>query len=137
MKNNKSALITALVAVVLAVVGFIGYFISETIPGYTMGVGLPIAVVVLALYVVYALCNLIFGSDNVITAVVGLVAIVLTIYLMGTVINGRVNNIAGVFSYDASNPVAWKAVYSAVVAIAGELLSAIVMVVSGFMGSKK
>lgn len=136
IKCKLSSLIVAVLAFVFALVGFIGYTISETIPGYTMGAGVMAGVGVFVLFIAYVVSVALLGEDNVVSVIIGLVAIVLSLVLMGVVINGRVNNIAAVFSYDASNPVAWKSVYSAGVAIGGILLSAITMIVAGFIGKK-
>lgn len=137
IKCNLSSLIVAVIACVFALVGFIGYTISETIPGYTMGAGVIAGVGILVLFIAYVASVVFLGENNIVSVIIGLAAIVLSILLMGVVINGRVNNIAAVFSYDASNPIAWKSVYSAGVAIGGLLLSSIAMIVAGFVGKKK
>ena len=137
IKGSLPSVIIAAIACVLSLVGFIGYTMSETIPGYTMGAGVFVGVIVFALCVGYTVSVVMLGENNIVSVILGAIAIVASIVLMGVVINGRINNIAGCFSYDASNPVAWKSVYTAAVAIVGLLLSSIAMIVAGFVGKKK
>jgi hypothetical protein len=82
-------------------------------------------------------CIVLFGADNKISAILGLLVIVFTLVVLGMVISSRILTIAAVFSYDSGNTVAWSAVKSAIVAIIGLLLTSIVMVVSGFFANKK
>jgi hypothetical protein len=138
IKDNLLSFILTAAAVVLGLVGLIAYCITNSIAGYAVGGGAT-AMVIIAFIALLAdlACIVLFGGDNKISAVLGLLVIVFTLVVLGMVISSRILTIAAVYSYDSGNDAAWLAVKSAIVAIVGLLLTAIVTVVSGFFANKK
>jgi hypothetical protein len=138
IKDNLLSFILTAVAVVFGLVGLIAYSITNSIAGYAVSGGATAMVIIafIALLIDLA-CIIFFGADNKISAILGILAIVLTLVALGMVISSRILTIAAVFSYDSGNMVAWSAVKSAIVAIIGLLLTSIITVVSGFFANKK
>jgi hypothetical protein len=138
IKDNLIPFILTAAAVVCGLVGLILFAVSSAVPTYFIGGG-ALAMVIIAFIALLAdlACIVLFGADNKISAVLGIVAIVLATVVIGMVISARVLTIAAVFSYDSGNVAAWKAVKTAIATIIALLISVIVMMVCGFFSAKK
>lgn len=126
---------------VLSIAGLLTMIISSTMSkanslyGLSMLVALAVAGVALAAILLFAPQSWRKNGYLSLIAIVGSIALFTAV--IGSVINGRILLISGLFSYNAANMVGWSVFYVTVASIVCFLAAILLLIVSAFMKSSK
>ncbi len=128
------------VSVILTLVGIILISVSSSVQGYSIS---ELAIIVVC--GVFAMICMLggiwlsdrFGPHHWSTFVANLVSIVLLSFCFANVIMARAVLTSSQFSFDAVNTVGWTVLYESFVSLGMFLVSAILLVVSGYNGKEK
>lgn len=125
---------------VLTLIGAILFIATNATQGYSvLNGGAGIAVLVIAIFTALGCTysELRFGNQNAITAILRLVTLALLCIGFGVLISDRVGIASSLLTWDSANTVAWGALYSSIACIVFVIISVILLIVTGFMDSKK
>lgn len=126
-------------AFITALVGLIVMCISNSTPGYgldNVGAGIALAVVALVAIAASVAAGCKVGSQNPVTALLRVAAVVLAMFAAGVVISGRVVLLSSLMTFD-SNEVGWTAFNTSLTAVIFIVISVISVIVAAFLRGEK
>lgn len=134
---TKSILSTVVLA--LAIVDLIVILISSNTSGFVLA-SLPL-LVVLEVAIAALVCGAMFlkgkgGYFALIATALQLAAVALMMVVFGNLISQRAILAAAQFTYDKVNTTGWVALITSIVAVVGNLVSAIILAVKAFIAEK-
>lgn len=141
LKQQGASGVFGCLAIILAVVAIIATLICNGMnASYALSApGTIIGLEVLA--IVLAAAGLVLNGKGTSGDLFGflpiLASIIVLMLTIGRLINERILLMSGLFSYNSQNTAGWQVFYVTVVAVAGLLLSALTLIISSFLRSRK
>lgn len=140
LKEQRASFYIALVAAIVALVGFIAFCITNSIQGYGITNGnllIFAAIVAIILICVGAVLSAKYGAEeafgaNLGATILSLIGVVLLIVILGATLFGTIDVATAFTTYDKTNPLAAQAFYTRAVCIACNLIAAILLAVAEF-----
>lgn len=128
------------VAGVIALVGLITLIVTNSTAGFGVtngGLAILLAVVGVAAIACATYTSMSFGSQNIITGVVKVVALGALMAAFGILLADRAELASGLFTWDSHNDLGWSVFTVSVVSGACFLVSSLILIVNAFIDNKK
>lgn len=126
-------------AALLNLIGFIISLAANNTQGYAYtSAGTIIAANIFAVifFIAAATACVKFGNDHYVTAICGLAGVVLAVASGCMIIGERADLVAALTTYDSMNTIGWSVFYTSVVALAFDLVGALLAVAGAFFPAK-
>ncbi len=140
IKRQNVAFYLSVIAFILTLVGIILAGVSSSVQGYaltSLGAIMACSIIALVLIVAGIILADKLGSQNWLTCIVYVAAMVLLMVAFCNLIGDRAVLASAQFSYDSVNTTGWTVLYESIVGLVMILISAVLLMVGAFFKDKK
>jgi len=130
-----------LFAVIASVVGIVGLLVSHGVANAyalkNIGLVVTLSIIGTLLCLVASFVPLKFGNHDFVSTISIVGAVALFMVCFGMMVEPRILDIGGLFSYNSQNALGWSMFTGIIVGAIGYILACLALIVAAFMPSKK